>query len=645
MKKNIESVSCAVHSYRSLHRSARALVHRGGVCLSAAVVLYKVASSRLFVPLMQQLWALTLRKAPMHYLNNRNATDIFASPAILGGIVLIAVLTAFWTLFEFSVVLHGLDLARRGETLHLPALLRCSLRDIRHALLPQNWLVLVWCVLLVPFTSFFLASDYITQLAVPEYLLGMLQAALRKHPLSMAVGVLPVLLQVGGVLVLPLFVLERKSLWQSLRESAVTLHRRIVPTLLLLLCWDLSVMVRAAALVVLTVLPLYGIVLAVGMKSTAGMFALAQACHTVEVPFFRLLLDSFATLARCALLMLLYFRLRGDADTVPDNRPRHGKAVVAAAVAGVTALTFLLSAVYLVLPADHELRSLLGGTDPIITAHRGASSAAPENTLPAFQQAIECGCQRAELDVQMTRDGIVMVTHDTSLRRCTGRSANIYDLTFAQVRRLDAGQWFGSRYAGTKVPTLEEVLDLCKGRIQLNIEIKPSAATPELEAETLRIIREKDFVQDCVITSQSYETLCKVKQLAPEIPTGYILALGVGGYYDLPAADFFSVEGTFITSGMVQQIHKRGKTISAWTINRPEDATELLSLGVDDIITDRPAMVQELLRQDADPAGGLLLIRDALRDWFASQNETVPDPADAVIEEAVEDPEEVLDAA
>ena len=96
---------------------------------------------------------------------------------------------------------------------------------------------------------------------------------------------------------------------------------------------------------------------------------------------------------------------------------------------------------------------------------------------------------------------------------------------------------------------------------------------------------------------------------------------------------------------MVQQIHKRGKTISAWTINRPEDATELLSLGVDDIITDRPAMVQELLRQDADPAGGLLLIRDALRDWFASRNETVPDPVDAVIEEAVEDPEEVLDAA
>lgn len=164
---------------------------------------------------------------------------------------------------------------------------------------------------------------------------------------------------------------------------------------------------------------------------------------------------------------------------------------------------FVLSAVYIILPAGDELRTMLGGTAPIITAHRGYSSAAPENTLPAFQLAIDQGCERAELDVQMTKDGVVMVTHDTSLRRCTGRNVNIYDLTFDEVRKLDAGRWFSAKYAGTKIPTLEEVLDLCKGRIQLNIEIKPNAATPALEAETIRIIEEKGFAHDCVITSQA----------------------------------------------------------------------------------------------------------------------------------------------
>lgn len=320
--------------------------------------------------------------------------------------------------------------------------------------------------------------------------------------------------------------------------------------------------------------------------------------------------------------------------------------LLTAAIAGATLLTFVLAACYFVLPEDDALRSMLGGTVPIVMAHRGYSAAAPENTLPAFQLAIDHGCERAELDVQMTKDGIVMVTHDANLRRCAGRNENIYDLTYDEVRRLDAGRWFGQKYTGTRVPTLEEVLDQCKGRIQLNIEIKPNAATPELEAETVRIIYEKGFEHDCVITSQSYDTLCKVKELAPEIQTGYILALGVGSYYDLPAADFFSVESTFITPGMVQQIHLRGKTISAWTVNRQEDASDLLSLGVDDIITDKPEMVQQLMNADADLDNDLLFIRDTIRSligWFDAGDE--PTPEEEVIEEAIEDPEELLDAA
>lgn len=410
-------------------------------------------------------------------------------------------------------------------------------------------------------------------------------------------------------------------------------------------------MLRAALLGCAVLVPLYGVILAVGMQSTQAMFAMSRATLLIELPFFQFLIDCSITAAQCSILALLYYHLRGYVPfelepPVSGKRWRtSGKAVIAASIAGVTMLTLALSLVYLALPKDDELLSLLGGTTPIITSHRGYSSAAPENTLPAFQLAIDHGSDRAELDVQMTKDGVVMVTHDTSLRRCTGRNANIYDLTYNEVRKLDAGRWFSAKYAGTKIPTLEEVLDLCKGRIQLNIEIKPNAATPDLEAETVRIIREKGFEKDCVITSQSYETLCKVKELDPEIETGYILALGVGSFYDLPDADFFSVEATFITSGMVQQIHKRGKTISAWTVNREEDASNMLSLGVDDVITDKPEMVQELISEDADLDDNLLLIRDAIRSFFASPDEAEEDPADEVIEDAIENPDELLNAA
>ena len=241
----------------------------------------------------------------------------------------------------------------------------------------------------------------------------------------------------------------------------------------------------------------------------------------------------------------------------------------------------------------------------------------------------------------------MVVTHDTSLKRCTGKNAKVYDLTFAEIETLDAGRWFSARFAGTRIPSFEEVLQLCQGRIDLNVEIKPSAATPALEAETVRLLREYGFdSSNCVITSQSYETLHKVKALAPEYPTGYILALGVGNYYDLPDADFFSVETTFITSGMVNAVHLRGKTVSAWTIDREKVATHMLELGVDDLITDKPDMVQDLLARNQQVDDSLIDFRDLLNALLhLKQPADSSDDVEETITDAVEDPEEFVDAA
>ena len=499
MKDLLTSLRASNETYNSMKHSARAVIRRAEIPLLAVIVLYKAATNLLFVPLMQQLWSLTLRFAPMHYLSNNNASDIFSSPAIILCITLIAILTAFWALYEFSVLLHGLDLARKGETIRLPALLRTSLADIRHAFLPQNWLVLVYSAVLIPFTNFFLAYNYITQLAVPEYIMGVIQANSRYYLLYLAVGAALLFLCVSWVLVLPLFVLERKSLWQSVKESFCCIRRRVFRAFLLLLRWNLSVVLRSLLLTAAVAVPLYGIIIAVGLQSTQAMFALSRAALAIEMPFFQFLIDCAITMAQCTILAMLHCRLRESlppgAGAGPERKASPFHRQVASGCIGCGCYSAHLCAGILLpcLPRDDELLSMLGGVAPVVTAHRGYSAAAPENTLPAFQLAIDQGCEWAELDVQMTRDGVVMVTHDTSLRRCTGRNENIYDLTYNEVRKLDAGRWFGQKYTGAKVPTLEEVLDLCKGKIQLNIEIKPNTATPELEAETIRIIREKGF--------------------------------------------------------------------------------------------------------------------------------------------------------
>lgn len=639
-------------TYRSLHAAARSLLSSKGRVFLLFLLFYKVLTNFLFVPALQLIWALTLRFAPIRYLNNKTASRIFASPAIIGCIVVLAVLAAFWSLYEVAAMLQLLTRVRHGEPLRVGAVFRNAFCSLVRVFLPQNLPLLLYGAALIPLTNFFLAANHLTQFAVPEYLWGLLKARAANRFLF-ALAVLCVLaLLLDGLVVLPKFLLERKSFGCAFEESLRVLCSRAGQLFALALRWMLTAAVRTGLMLLCGALLFYCVILGVGFASTAALLALSRAALLIELPFLCLLMDCAMTAAQSTLTEALYEVTRqsdaaqptisGELPTLPREQT-----VLAGMMACAALVTCGVAAVYLLFPQTQPLQSVLGLSDPVITYHRGYSSRAPENTMAAFEAALEDGCPRIELDVQMTADGVAVVTHDTSLRRCTGCNANIYDLPYVQVQQLDAGRWFHRQFTGSYIPTLEEVLALCKGKAELNIEIKPSTFTPTLEAETVRLIHAYDYGADCVVTSQSYETLCKVKELDPDITTGYILALGVGTYYDLPAADFFSVESTFITSGMVQQIHLRGKTVSAWTVNRTEDARALLSLGVDDVITDKPEMVQDLLNEDADLDRNLVLMRDRLKELLGltESADSEVDPDDSAIEEVLEDPEELLDQA
>jgi len=632
--------------YRSLHAAARSLLSSKGRVFLLFLLFYKVLTNFLFVPALQLIWALTLRFAPIRYLNNKTASRIFASPAIIVCIAVLAVLVAFWSLYEIAAMLQLLTRMRHGEPLRVGAVFRDAFCSLVRVFLPQNLPLLLYGVALIPLTNFFLAANHLTQFAVPEYLWGLLKARAANRFLF-ALAVLCVLaLLLDGLVVLPKFLLERKSFGCAFEESLRVLCSRAGQLFALALRWMLTAAVRTGLMLLCGALLFYCVILGVGFASTAALLALSRAA----LPFLCLLMDCAMTAAQSTLTEALYEVTRqsdaaqptisGELPTLPREQT-----VLAGMMACAALVTCGVAAVYLLFPQTQPLQSVLGLSDPVITYHRGYSSRAPENTMAAFEAALEDGSPRIELDVQMTADGVAVVTHDTSLRRCTSYNANIYDLTYAQVQQLDAGRWFHRQFTGSYIPTLEEVLALCKGKAELNIEIKPSTFTPTLEAETVRLIHAYDYGADCVVTSQSYETLCKVKELDPDITTGYILALGVGTYYDLPAADFFSVESTFITAGMVQQIHLRGKTISAWTINRQQDAEKLLQLGVDDLITDKPEIIAPLLARDKALDNRLLWLRDQIQELLAAPDAEETMEVEETIEDAIEDPEEVLDEA
>ena len=635
--------------YRSLHDAARSLLSPKGRVFLLFLLFYKVLTNLLLVPALQLIWALTLRFAPIRYLNNKTASRIFASPAIIGCIAVLAILAAFWSLYEAATMLQLLTRIRHGEPLRARAVFRDAFRSLVRVFLPQNLPLLLYGVALIPLTNFFLAANHLTQFAVPEYLWGLLKARVSNRLLFVLAVLCVLALLLDGLVVLPKFLLERKSFGCAFVESLRILRSRTGQLLALALRWMLTAAVRTGLMLLGGAALFYCVILGVGFASTAALLALSRAALLIELPFLCLLMDCAMTAAQSTLTEALYeTTLQPDAvrPAVCSTSPApHREQTVLAGMMACAALVTCGVAVYLLFPQTQPLQSVLGLADPVITYHRGYSSRAPENTMAAFETALEHGSPRIELDVQMTADGVAVVTHDTSLRRCTGYNANIYDLTYAQVQQLDAGRWFHRQFTGTYIPTLEEVLALCKGKAELNIEIKPSTFTPTLEAETVRLIHAYDYGADCVVTSQSYETLYKVKELDPDITTGYILALGVGTYYDLPAADFFSVESTFITAGMVQQIHLRGKTISAWTINRQQDAEKLLQLGVDDLITDKPEIIAPLLARDKALDNRLLWLRDQLQELFNAPDAEETIDVEETIEDAIENPEEVLDEA
>lgn len=223
-----------------------------------------------------------------------------------------------------------------------------------------------------------------------------------------------------------------------------------------------------------------------------------------------------------------------------------------------------------------------------ITAHRGASDGAPENTMAAIALAVEEGADYAEIDVRMTADGVPVLLHDEALFRTTRVFADIGDVTYAEVSEYDAGSSFSKAYAGECVPSLEEVLDTFGNEIGFNIEIK-TVTDRAFTERVVAMIEAYDLEESCVITSTSYELLTWVKECNPGLKTGYILSLVYGEFYKSEAADFFSIRSEFVSESLVEKVHAVGKEVHVWTVNKESELRRMKTIGVDNIITDKPA--------------------------------------------------------
>lgn len=221
----------------------------------------------------------------------------------------------------------------------------------------------------------------------------------------------------------------------------------------------------------------------------------------------------------------------------------------------------------------------------LVISHRGASGKYPENTMAAFRMATEIKVDIIELDVRRSKDGHLVVIHDAKLGRTTNGEGRVREKTLAELKALSAGAWFGEKYAGEKIPTLDEVLAWAQDKLPLVIDVK----IPGMEEELVKLVEKYQMVNQVVIRSWGARFLEKLKSLNRDLIT-FSLSNNTNGLEDI-----LGVRYRDITSELVAKAHGEGKLVWVWTVDDQRAMRRYINMGVDGIISNYPAQVIEVL--------------------------------------------------
>jgi glycerophosphoryl diester phosphodiesterase len=235
---------------------------------------------------------------------------------------------------------------------------------------------------------------------------------------------------------------------------------------------------------------------------------------------------------------------------------------------------------------------------PWVIAHRGASGHAPENTMAAFQRAVELGCGFIETDLQLTRDARFVAMHDATLDRTTNGRGAVHEHTLAELRQLDAGKWFDREFMDQKIPTLEEILEFSrKHDVIFYLEVKYDSALGMHHSLVAALNKAGDAARSIVI-SFDQSTLAALRQVDTALMMGLLVeepgidqpktAIELGVRQLCPRADF-------ITTDLVDAAHRLDLQVATWTVDEPAQIRSVVAAGVDGIISNFPDRVQAIL--------------------------------------------------
>lgn len=562
------------------------------------------------------------------WLLARSGNLAVSNTAIVGfllsplGIVWIIVAGTFALVLVYAASAGMLRIAwahRAGARLSAPAALAMTLKGMPHLArlgvlhIRAHLVRLAPCVLLIGLIHYFLLSSY------DIYYLATQTPPVWWLAIALVAVVACIILWVNGrlyvrwILSLPAMLYERVPPVEAVARSTAVMKgqtRRIIRPIVVV-----TILLFAAPLVVSTIFDFAGGLLFAALPERMAVLVPALVIF-LGTYFVAGVIAGFVTVAlNAAFVSRLYLSVREAAgfgaappavDTV-DATDALKLTCGTLAILGLGLLIALGYATYIVKQTDIR-------NDVSITAHRGSSIRAPENSMAAIDLAMEEGADYCELDFQELRDGTIVMMHDTDFRRIAGLARSVWEVDFAEVKNLDVGSWFAPEYSDMRLKTLTEVMEFARGRIILNIELKIHGREKALISNVVRTLREANFTDHCIVTSLDLATIRRVRETAPEFRVGAILAQTLGDPMRLDA-DMLAVSTGMATTDFIDAAHRADKEVHVWTLNDVAEMNRFIDRGVDSIMTDDPLLLSQVLKERAElsPEAKLLLkVRAAL---------------------------------
>lgn len=564
-------------------------------------LIYKLVLMAIGAPMLALLLKLTMKISHVKYLSDEKLWVYLKNPATIIALLLILIFSAVSSFIELTALTACFSCYSHGERLSVAGMFRTGFYSLRKAFCGKGLLSFLKFMIYIPIAQFTISSGIFLAPILP-----MLRDVFNRFNihgsvvLYVGLQILFAVLIVSRSYSLHYLVLTDRPFNDCIKESRKTMVGKKLKSTVSLVLWGLFLV--AAATVITFVLSFVIVLLVKGVSHPHKALIMSLKVIRYEAEIFSAVSSMISAPAVMCWLTGRFFADVPESERIklPDRRDHSMKKLPRAIViTAIISAGLLLNYSYIKAVYKGNISLNVGIlTRTQVTAHRGSSRVAPENTLYAFEEALASGADYIELDVQLTADEQVVVFHDEKLDRTTDGKGKLSDYTYDELMKLSAGSWFGKNgeFDDAKIPLLSEVLELADDSILLNIEIKDHGHTSRTVEKTVEVIEEYGFEDSCYITSFSYAAVKKVKQLNPEIKTGLIANVATTtAFTQLKYIDALSVNHLLVNATVVNDVHQNGKRIFVWTVDNKNEMKNLMALGVDNIITNRPDIATEIV--------------------------------------------------